>query len=61
MYYATGMPGWQRAGFGPGYGAGYVPPMPTREDELDALRAEAEYLQGQLEAVTKRIEEMEEK
>ena len=51
MYYATGMPGWARAG--------YVPPAPTEEDEVVALRTQADYLNTQLEAVTKRIEELE--
>lgn len=51
MYYATGLPGWMRAGFVP----------PTREQEATALKAQADWLKEQLDAITKRIEELEQK
>ncbi|MGQ9626451.1 MAG: DUF5320 domain-containing protein [Anaerolineae bacterium] len=100
MYYATGMPGWMRFGFSPGwlgrsptglgpcaeylltgrwpipygYGWGAAPaaypwagapgfagmwPQPTPEAELDALKAQANWLKSQLEAIDKRIAELE--
>jgi len=68
-YYATGLPGWARAGGVPGYGvppleafapyaaAAYAPVMP-REGELEALRSQAEYFRGALDEVQKRIDEL---
>lgn len=66
-YYATGMPFWARHGYGYGPPAGYAPPAgygpyaaaPTREEEMAGLRAEAEWLRENLEAITSRIEELE--
>jgi prefoldin subunit 5 len=37
-----------------------VPPAPTKEQELEGLRQEAEWLKGQLDAISQRIEEIEE-
>jgi hypothetical protein len=93
MYYATGLPGWMRLGYSPGW-VGRSPtglgpcatymttgqwPMPTPPypmaggwpsagfqpapygptDELSMLKNQAEYLRSQLEAITKRLEELE--
>jgi hypothetical protein len=57
-YHATGMPGWARAGYAPAWGA---PPVaaPTPEQEREELRAQAEWLKGQLDAITSRLEELE--
>jgi hypothetical protein len=52
MYYATGLPGWARTGYG-------FPPPPAPEQELSALKARAGWLQNQLDAINKRIEELE--
>ena len=68
MYYATGQPGWARFGYAAPWGAapayGAVPPgygaPPTSEQELSALQTQAEWLQGQIEAVNQRISELEE-
>lgn len=52
MYYATGQPGWARAG--------YVPPTPmavSADLELANLKAQAEWLTGQLDAIRRRIED----
>jgi len=49
QYYATGLTGWQRAG--------YV--APTQENELSGLRNAADWLKSQLEAVSQRIEGLE--
>jgi hypothetical protein len=92
MYYATGLPGWMRFGYSPGWvgrsptglgpcatylttgewpipapappwGArpwmGFQPPVAAPEDELTALRTQAQWLQSQLEAISKRIDELE--
>ncbi len=66
-YYATGLPGWARFGYGPAWAA---PPAaapyqyaygvpPTREQETEFLKAQAEWLQQQLDAITKRMAELE--
>jgi hypothetical protein len=48
-FFATGRPGW-------GYPR-YTPPTP--EETLETLRSDADWLKGQLEAINKRIEELE--
>jgi hypothetical protein len=69
-YYATGLPGWARAGYGfPAYGGavnpyfygGAVPFAPglTAQQELDGLKGQAEYLEDALDGVKKRMEELE--
>lgn len=71
-YYATGLTGWQQAemgypaggGFAPSapaygfYGAPYGPTM-TKEQEVDALKGQAEYFEDALEGIRKRIDELE--
>jgi len=52
MYYATGLPGWQRYA--------YIPPAPPQED-AETLKAQANWLKDQLGAINKRIEELEQK
>lgn len=70
-YYATGLTGWQRAGLGypagggygggmPFYGASYnAPYAPTKEQELNMLKSQSEYLEDQLGGINKRIQELE--
>jgi hypothetical protein len=69
-FYATGLPGWQRAGYGmPAYGGAVNPyfyggaapfaPGLTAQQELDDLKGQAEYLEDALDGVKKRIEEIE--
>jgi hypothetical protein len=68
-FYATGLPGWQRAGYGmPAYGGGISPyaysgvspaPAITPQQELDGLKGQAEYLEDALDGIKKRIEELE--
>ncbi|MGQ9616694.1 MAG: DUF5320 domain-containing protein [Spirochaetota bacterium] len=68
-YYATGLPGWARAGYGmPAYGGGAHPGVwnpyvgspyyhePTPEEEMDMLQKEYDYLKSQLEEIQSRIE-----
>jgi len=67
-FYATGLPGWQRAGMGmPAYGAPPAYPTPyaapygppaTKEQELDALKGQAEYFEDALEGIKKRLAEL---
>jgi len=59
LFYATGLPRWARYGteYGPVWG---YPPSPTQEQELEGLRGEAEWLKRQLDAISQRIEELEE-
>jgi hypothetical protein len=92
MYYATGLPGWMRFGYSPGWvgrsptglgpcatylttgqwptatgypisgvppAAGFAPTGFGPMDELSTLRSQAEWLRSQLEAITKRLEELE--
>ena len=68
QFYATGLTGWQRAGMGAGaYGMPAAYPMPnatpfgptqTVEQELNALKSQAEYFGDALEEIRKRIEEL---
>jgi len=55
-YYATGLTGWQRTG---GAWPWAAPAMPTREQELDGLKGQAEDLEDTLEGIRKRIAEIE--
>jgi hypothetical protein len=72
-FYATGLTGWQRAAYGypaataygsamPYYTAPYAAPYaagPTKEQELDMLKGQAEYMDDQLSGINKRIKELE--
>lgn len=69
LFYATGLPGWQRAawgwpawGFPPGYGPAYaaaVPPAPpSKEQELQMLKRQADWLGAALEEIKKRMDEL---
>ena len=68
-YYATGLPGWARAPMGyPAWGglvhsfvprAGTFAPSMTAEQELDALKKQAEFFQDELGQINKRIEQLE--
>lgn len=55
MYHATGLPGWARAGAAPSYGA-Y--PEVTPELELNGLKAQAQQMQGMLDQIQKRMDEL---
>ena len=74
MFYATGLPGWQRAAYGyPAYGEAaplgmpysspYYPPYTpglAKEDEINELKCQAEYFEDALEGVKRRMAELEE-
>ena len=67
-YYATGLPGWARAGLGyPAWGgvvnphappAEPVAPEMTAEQELYGLKQQAEYFQNALGDINERIEQL---
>ena len=67
-YYATGLPGWARAGMGlPAWGmipmdphGGPAVPL-TREQEGELLKGQAEYFEGALEEIKKRLADLEAK
>ena len=70
-FYATGLTGWQRAAFGwppwgimpPQFMPGFAPtaqPM-TREQELDALKAQAEQFENALDHIRIQIDELQAK
>ena len=60
-YYATGVPGWARAGWGAGpwWGWGAAPAAPAVEQEQEFLKAQAASLQQQLDAIRARLAELE--
>lgn len=51
-YYATGLPFWARTA--PGFAG-----VPTVEQEREALRQQSQYLQDSLDAINRRIEDLE--
>jgi hypothetical protein len=54
-FYATGLPGWHRSGWGVSTPY-YAPPTPAAEREY--LEGVAESLQGQLDDIKKRLDEL---
>jgi len=63
--YATGLPGGARAGWAPAWGVPYgmpfappFAPQMTREQETEALKAQAQYFEKALEDIKKRVEEL---
>ena len=60
-YYATGLPGWQRASMGmPAFGGAYPDAaMITPKNEADILKDQANVLKKQLEDIQGRIETLE--
>jgi hypothetical protein len=62
MYYATGLPGWARAGWAPAWGQPPVAPYgvaPTAGDEAELLKAQAEYFERALDEIKTRLTELE--
>ena len=55
MFYATGLPGWLRSG---GWGAPPFYAAPTPTAERDYLKGVAESLQGQLDEIKKRLDDL---
>ncbi len=60
MYYATGLPYWARFGGAPNYpNAPQNVAQPNPEQEVELLKNQAEYFEGALEDIKKRIDELE--
>lgn len=60
MFYATGLTGWQRAARGwPAWGGIAPVPQPTKEQEMDALKSQAEFFENALGEIRKRLSEIE--
>jgi len=61
-YWATGLPGWARAGYGyrafAGFGYPYGPEF-TAKEEMDILKDQAEFLKKQLDDIQTRISTLE--
>lgn len=58
-YYATGLPGWARAGYGyPAFGWGYEPSF-SKKDEAEMLKEEAGLLKEELNVIQQRLETLE--
>ena len=70
-FYATGLPGWQRAAMGwPAFGqaapmapagwpAAATPTPMSKEQELESLKQQAEYFEDALDEIKKRLQELE--
>ena len=59
QFYATGLTGWQRAGYGyPAVGGAPYAPTVTQEQEVEMLKGQAEYFEDALDGIKKRIEEL---
>jgi hypothetical protein len=57
-FYATGRPGWARYGYDYGPAWDYAPPL-SRDQELEGLKREAEWLKSQLDTINQRVTELE--
>ena len=57
-YYATGLPRWARWGVPPAGAPGAPPIGPSREQEIEMLKDEAQCLQDRIEAIGKRMDEL---
>ena len=63
MFHATGLTGWQRAAMGsPAFGSDGLgtstAPVMAKDQEVETLKRQAEFLADQIEAVKRRIEEL---
>jgi hypothetical protein len=57
-YYATGVPGRARFGYAPAWDYSPYVAAPSREEETEFLRQQAEWLKQQLDVIGQRIEEL---
>lgn len=55
-YWVTGLPGWARYGYTPFWGYPYAP---TAKEEMDILRAQAEFLRKEMDEIQNRISTLE--
>lgn len=59
QFYATGLPGWARFGYGPAWGAGPVGGVPNQEQETEYLKRQADGLKAALGDIEGRLAELE--
>lgn len=59
MFYATGMPGWMRGGWGYAPAVPYPQQAPSAKDEMNYLENYAKGIEEELDEVKKRIKELE--
>lgn len=59
IYYATGLPAWARVGYPPVAPVAYGYPAPAPVDEAEVLKAQADALAKQLEAIRARLADLE--
>lgn len=59
-YHATGLPGWVRFGYSRAWGRGPYGAVPTPEQQAEALKVQADWLEKELEAIKRRLAELEE-
>lgn len=59
-FYTTGLPGWVRSQRGMRVFGGFNNSS-SKEDELSALKAQADYIKGELDAIQSRIKDLENK
>ena len=61
-FYATGVPGWMGAGYGPAWGTPAVAPFtePGKEDQARVLKEQARLLEESLAETKRRLDELEE-
>ena len=59
-FYATGLPGWVRAQRGMQAFGSLSRPL-SKEDELSALKSQADYLKGELDVIQARVKDLESK
>ena len=58
QYHATGLPRWARWGTAPPWASGEAWSSPSREQEVGMLKEEANWLKEQLDAISERMEEL---
>ena len=59
QFYATGLPGWARYGYGPAWGVGPVGVTPNARQETEFLKRQADSLKAALEDIEGRLSELE--
>lgn len=59
QFYATGLTGWQRAAPMAPYGAPFASAAMSNDQQLNALKGQAEYFEDALDGIRRRIEEIE--
>lgn len=58
QYHATGLPRWARQGTPPAWASDDAWNPPSRENEVEALKDEAAWLKGQLDAINERMDQL---